>query len=130
MFIVDNLLIGGLRFVLDKIVAAAETEMQDDTALREQLLEAEMRRELGEIDDAEFAAIEGDIVARLAEINAKQPGALTMSENQRIAGVEIETFLGENAADGGNGTTRPGRNSSSSAERAARERRPAPPRGR
>jgi hypothetical protein len=130
VLILDTLLIGSIRFVLEKVQAAAEAEAQDDTALREQLLEAEMRRELGEIDDAEFAAIERDVVARLAEMRAKQPGALTMSENHRIAGVEIETFLGESAADGGNSTTRPGRNSSASAERAARERRPAPPRGR
>ena len=43
MFILDSLLIGSLRFVLDKIVQAAEAEMQDDTALREQLLEVQMR---------------------------------------------------------------------------------------
>ena len=49
MFILDSLLVESLRFVLDKIVAAAEAEMQDDTALREQLLEAQMRLELGEI---------------------------------------------------------------------------------
>jgi hypothetical protein len=92
MFIVDNLLIGGLRFVLDTIVAAAEAEMQDDTAVREHLLEAEMRLELGEIDEAEFAAIERVVLARLHEIKGKPPGALTMSENHRIAGVEVETF--------------------------------------
>ncbi len=43
MFILDSLLIGSLRFVLDKVVQAAEAEMQDDSALREQLLEAQMR---------------------------------------------------------------------------------------
>ena len=55
MFILDSLLIGSLRFVLDKIVAAAEAEAEDDTSLREQLLEAQMRLELGEISDEEFA---------------------------------------------------------------------------
>ena len=63
MFILDTLLIGILRFVLDKVVAAAEAEMQDDTALREQLLEAQMRLELGEISDEEFAEIEQDVLA-------------------------------------------------------------------
>ena len=47
MFILDSLLIGSLRFVLDKVIAAAEAELQDDTALRDQLLEAQMRLELG-----------------------------------------------------------------------------------
>ena len=62
MFILDTLLIGSLRFVLDKVVAAAEAEMQDDTALREQLLEAQMRLELGEISDQEFGEIERDVL--------------------------------------------------------------------
>ena len=43
MFILDSLLIGGMRFVLDKVAAAVDTEMNDDTALREQLLAAQMR---------------------------------------------------------------------------------------
>ena len=37
MFILDSLLIGSLRFVLDKIVAAAEAESTDDSALRESI---------------------------------------------------------------------------------------------
>ena len=52
MFILDSLLIGSLRFVLDKVVQAAEAEAQDDSALREQLLEAQMRLELGKIGRA------------------------------------------------------------------------------
>ena len=55
MFILDSMLIGSLRFVLDKIAAAAEAELSDDSVLREQLLEAQMRLELGEISEEEFA---------------------------------------------------------------------------
>jgi Gas vesicle protein G len=92
VFILDSLLIGGLRFVLDKIVAAAEAEAQDDTALREQLLEAQMRLELGEISAEEFAEIEHDVLARLREIRAGRQGASTMTPEDRISGVEIETY--------------------------------------
>ena len=94
MFILDSLLVGGLRFVLDKIVAAAEAEMQDDSALREQLLEAQMRLELGEISEAEFRAIEDDVLARIREIKSRQPGGgvVVISPDDRISGVEIETF--------------------------------------
>ena len=74
MFILDSLLIGSLRFVLDKVVAAAEAEMHDDTALREQLLEAQMRLELGEITDDEFAEIERDVLARIREIKGAPAG--------------------------------------------------------
>ena len=92
MFILDSLLIGGLRFVLDKVVAAAEAEMNDDTALRDQLLEAQMRLELGEISDEEFAAIEKDVLAAIREIKRPQQGALTMSAKDKITGVDIESF--------------------------------------
>jgi hypothetical protein len=92
MFILDTLLFGGLRFVLDNVVAAADAETRDDTALRDHLLEAQMRLELGEIDEAEFATIERDVLARMREIKARQPGVLTMSGDDRVAGVEIETY--------------------------------------
>jgi hypothetical protein len=92
MFILDTLLIGSLRFVLDKVVAAAEAEMQDDTALREQLLEAQMRVELGEISDEEFAEIEQDVIARIREIKGQQQGAISMSRQDSVSGVEIETW--------------------------------------
>ncbi len=89
MFILDSLLIGSLRFVLDKIAAAAEAEANDDTGLRETLLEAQMRLELGEISEQEFAAIEADVLARLRELKARQPGAVTMaSKNVKVTGVE------------------------------------------
>lgn len=68
MFLLDSLLVGGLRFVLDKIAAAADQELNDETSLREQLLAAQMRLELGELTTTEFAALEADLLARLREI--------------------------------------------------------------
>lgn len=91
MFILDSLLIGSLRFVLDKVAAAAEAEMHDDAALREQLLEAQMRLELGEISDDEFTAIERDVLARIREIKGDRPGAISMSAEDRVSGVEVKT---------------------------------------
>jgi hypothetical protein len=78
--------------VLDKVVAAAEAEMQDDSSLREQLLEAQMRLELGEISEDEFAEIERDLLARIREIKGQQQGAITMSSKDKISGVDIDTF--------------------------------------
>ena len=92
MFILDSLLIGGIRFVLEKVVAAAEAEAQDDSALREQLLEAQMKLELGELNDAEFAAIERDILEQIREIKGARQGALTMTPQDKITGVEVETY--------------------------------------
>jgi hypothetical protein len=74
MLIVDSLLIGGIRFVLDKIVTAVDEEMNDDTSLREELLAAQMRVELGEMDEEEFADLEARILRRLREIRAARDG--------------------------------------------------------
>jgi hypothetical protein len=89
VFILDTLLIGSLRFVLDKVVAAAEAEMNDDTSLREQLLEAQMRLELGEISGEEYADTERGILAAIREIRATQQGAFSVaSPDVRITGVD------------------------------------------
>ena len=96
MFILDTVLIGGLRFVFDKIAAAVDTELNDDTHLREQLLAAQMRLELGEMTQAEFDTFEADILARLREIRERRQGveapALSPSD-YKITGIEA-TFEG------------------------------------
>jgi gas vesicle protein GvpG len=87
MFILDSILIGSLRFVLDKIVAAAEAEAFDDTALREQLLEAQMRLELGELSEKAFKRVERDILKRIRELKGDQAG-LAVAPGTRVTGVE------------------------------------------
>jgi hypothetical protein len=74
MFILDSLMISGIRWALETALTAAEAEMNDDSVLREQLLEAEMRREMGEISDEEFRDIEADLLARIREIKARRDG--------------------------------------------------------
>ena len=74
MFLLDSLMISGLKWVMKTVVTSAEAEMNDDTALREQLLEAEMRREMGEISDDEFAELEADVLQRIREIKERREG--------------------------------------------------------
>jgi hypothetical protein len=74
MFLLDSLMISGISWALRTVVTAAEAEMNDDTALREELLAAEMQRELGEITDEEFADIERDLLARIREIKERREG--------------------------------------------------------
>ncbi len=92
MFILDSMLIGSIRFVLDKVIAAAETELQDDSALRDRLLEAQMRLELGEISDQEFSDIERDVLTAIREIKGRQQGPISMSPGEKITGVDIQSF--------------------------------------
>jgi hypothetical protein len=96
VFILDSLLIGGLRFVLDKVAAVVDQELNDDTALREQLLAAQMRVELGEMSEAEFAGLEAEILDRLRDIRKRQGGAGgSVGDNDlKVTGVEA-TFEGD-----------------------------------
>jgi hypothetical protein len=89
MFILDSLFIGGIRFVLDKIAAAADEELNDDAALREQLLAAQMRVELGEMSEQEFAALEAVLLDRLREIRERREGGTSGQADFKITGVEI-----------------------------------------
>src|SRR5262252_789009 len=74
MFILDSLMISGISWTLRTVLTAAEAEMNDDSALREALLEAEMRREMGEIGDDDFRAIEADLLGRIREIKERREG--------------------------------------------------------
>ena len=101
MFILDTMLIGGLRFVFDKIATAVDTEMNDDTALREQLLAAQMRVELGEMNEEEFAALEADVLERLRDIRERRQGSEAASlspADYKITGIEA-SFRGDDDAD-------------------------------
>jgi hypothetical protein len=94
MFLIDDLLIGGLGFVFDKIARVVDEQMNDESGLHRTLMEAQMQLELGEIDDREFATIEADVIERLRELReareaqAEDTMALT-DEDVRITGVEI-----------------------------------------
>jgi len=91
MLIIDSLLVSGIRFVLDKVAAAVETEMNDDSVLRERLLDAQMRLELGEMTQDEFDVFESDILARIREIKARQRGgesAVISPKDMKITGVD------------------------------------------
>ena len=91
MVIVDRMLLGGIKFVLGKVAAAVDAELNDDSRLREELLAAQMRLELGEITDKEFARFEADILSRLREIREQQGSGAAQaldSGEYRVVGVE------------------------------------------
>lgn len=107
MIILDTLLVGGIKFVLRKIVDAVESQLNDDSVLHEELLAAQMRLELGEITQDEFAAVEADLLARLREIRERQRGITPEPGEMRITGIEATTFADEPVDDDEDGA--PGR---------------------
>ena len=97
MLIIDSLIISGVRFVLDKVAAAVETELNDDSVLRERLLDAQMRVELGEMTQDEFDEFEADILARIREIKERQRGgesAAISPKDMKVTGIEA-SFEGD-----------------------------------
>src|SRR5688572_16081076 len=102
MIILDRLLIGGIKFVLNKIARAVDDEMNDETVLREELLAAQMRVELGEMSDADFQELEAAILGRMREIRANRGdegvGFGSLGGEVKVTGVEA-TFGGDNEED-------------------------------
>src|SRR5258705_7592528 len=95
MFLLDSLMISGISWALKTVVTAAEAEMNDDTALRERLLAAEMQREVGEISDEDYAEIERDLLARMREIKERRDGGsgpLAFGEGEPIDSTEDSHF--------------------------------------
>ena len=74
MFLLDSLMISGIQWAIKTVITAAEAEMNDDSALRDQLLAAEMQREMGEISDDEYREVEADLLARIREIKQRREG--------------------------------------------------------
>jgi len=93
VLIIDRMLVGGIKFVLGKVAAAVDAELNDDSHLREELLAAQMRLELGEITPEEFAAFEADVLARLREIRERQRGGGAPAPGEmKVTGVEATAY--------------------------------------
>lgn len=87
MIILDTLVIGGIKFVLRRIAEAVDAQMNDVEALREELLAAQMRLELGEMSEAEFAEVERELLARLREIRERETAEAP--EGMQITGIDV-----------------------------------------
>ena len=95
MIILDTLLLGGIKFVLGKIAAAVDAELSDDTALKEELLEAQMRLEMGELSEQEFARIEREILDAIRVVRERMRGPEDETGELRITGIEATTWSDE-----------------------------------
>ena len=99
MIILDTLLLGGIKFVLGKIAAAVDAELSDDTALKEELLEAQMRLEMGELSEEEFTRIEREILDAIRVVRERMRGAEDETGELRITGIEATTWSDESEGE-------------------------------
>jgi len=100
VIILDTLVIGGIKFVLRRIAEAVDAQMNDVDGLREELLAAQMRLELGEMSPGEFTALERDLLARLREIRERPSGE--DSGPMRITGIDV-SVVNDDSPDGPRG---------------------------
>lgn len=93
MFLIDDILLApvtGFKFILGQIQKIADRELNDDTLIKEQLLELQMRLELDEISEEEFAEREADLFARLRVIRERQLGLLQQVHTADSSSIVIE----------------------------------------
>ena len=93
MFLLDSLLVGGLRFVLDKVATVVDAELNDETALHTRLMEASEQLDAGELSQDEFDALEADIFARLREIRQNRGGAAGIAGSEGVTVTAIEASI-------------------------------------
>ena len=93
MFLIDDILlapVNGFRFILGQIQKMADRELNDDTVIKEQLLELQMRLELEEISEDDYQAQEAELFARLRVIRERQLGLLHQVHTAESSQIVIE----------------------------------------
>jgi hypothetical protein len=101
VIVIDRLLAGGIGWVLKRLADVADAELVDDASLREELLAAQMRLELGEIDEAEFQAIEDSVLARMRQVRERRASTESPGEGMRYAVEAIEADIGDEGDERG-----------------------------
>ncbi len=92
--------VAGIQWSLRQVQRVVDEELTDDTPIKQELMELEMRLELGEIDDAQYRNGEADLMARLREVRAwrEKLGRETSGGPVRVSRTGVE---GEQAGEAG-----------------------------
>ena len=94
MFILDDILlapVNGFKFIMRQIQQLADKELNDESLIKEQLLELQMRLELEEISDEDYVEAERELFKRLRVIKQRQLEALGEVHTADSSSVVIET---------------------------------------
>lgn len=94
MFFIDDLLlapISGFKFILNQIQQMVDRELNDESVIKHQLLELQMRLELEEVSEADYKEQEAELFARLRVIKSRQLEALQQIHTAESSSMVIET---------------------------------------
>jgi competence protein ComGF len=93
VFFIDDLLlapVSGFKFILSQIQKVADQELNDDTLIKEQLLELQMRLELEEISEEDYKVSEAELFARLRAIKQRQLDLLHEIHTAQSSSMTVE----------------------------------------
>jgi len=79
--------VAGIRWSLGQVQKVVEEELTDDEPVKRELMELQMKLELGYIDDDEYVRREADLMVRLREVRAwrERLGKATSGGPVRVA---------------------------------------------
>ena len=93
MLLIDDLLLlpfTGFKFILGQIQKIADQELNDESVIKEQLLELQLRLELEEISEEDFVEQEAELFARLRAIKARQLEMMGEIHTAKSSSIVIE----------------------------------------
>jgi len=98
VLLIDDILmlpVSGFKFVLGQIQQFAERELNDESVIKSQLLELQMRLELEEISEDEYKVDEAELFSRLRVIKQRQMEMLGEVHTAKSSSLVIDTGLDE-----------------------------------
>jgi len=102
MLLIDDILlapfklpIAGFTWILRQVQTMANEELINDHVWKERLIEAQMRLEVGEITEAEYAEEEKKVFQALREIRARKEEMAREAGEEEEGGIGIYTGYGE-----------------------------------
>jgi gas vesicle protein GvpG len=102
MLLIDDILllpitgpIAGVRWVLKQIQTMADNELMNDQVWKERLIELQMKLELGEISEQDYAVEEKEIFQRLREIRQAREEMARQYAEEEDEGISIHSGYGE-----------------------------------
>jgi len=104
-FLLDDILllpikgpIAGFRWIMSTIQKMADEELMNDQPWKERLIELQMRLELGEISEEEYAAEEAVVFQALRDIRARKEELarqMAAERDEEEGGIGVYTGYGE-----------------------------------
>ncbi|GAC1658210.1 MAG: hypothetical protein NVS4B3_25400 [Gemmatimonadaceae bacterium] len=93
--------VAGIRWSLEKVQTVVETELTDDAPVKQDLMELQMRLELGEIDDAQYLVEEAKLMDRLRAVREwkERLGQAAPAGPVRVAAAAAEVSTGGDGDD-------------------------------